>query len=90
MAVTDKTKRTMEIALVSKALADEMEALISSPAAPSEELSRNLRNAVADDQAHAELVAALENGTASLEKRSGDALSIALASKEAAQELFSF
>lgn len=86
--MTDRTKRHLTTALVSKALADEVEALLASPASASDELSRNLEIAMADKEAFAEVKSALETGAASLSKRSSDALSVALADKTASLELF--
>lgn len=86
--MTDSTKRALDVALVSVALADEMVAKIAAPAAISTELNRNLRNALCDDTATAEIKTAVETGLASLSKRSSDILAIALASKAASLELF--
>lgn len=86
--LTDRTKRHLTTALVSKALADEAEAVLDTPATLSTELSRNLEIALADQKAFAEIKTAMETGLASLSKRSSDALSIALADKTASLEMF--
>ena len=86
--LTDRTKRHLTTALVSKALADEAEAVLDTPAPLSTELSRNLENAMADKEAFAEMKTAMEAGAASLTKRSSDALSVALADKTASLGMF--
>ena len=86
--MTSKTKNALTVALTNKALADEVEALLASPAALSDKLANSLEIALADKKAYAEVKAALETGAASLSKRSSDTLAVALASKAASLELF--
>lgn len=93
MALSAKTRRHLETALVDDVLrskSDEVEALIASPTSMSDKLAKSLEIAIADDKAFAEIKTALETGLASLSKRSGDALSIALADESSAKELFVF
>jgi hypothetical protein len=82
------TKIALDVALVSVALANELEAKLAAPAAISADLERNLRIALCDDLATAEIKVAVAAGLASISKRSSDILAIALASKAASLDLF--
>ncbi len=87
--LTKRTRKALETMLVSSADASQFEALLLVPAAPSEDFKDRLEIAMADKKSAAEVANALENGLASLSKRSSDALAVALASKEASLEMFS-
>lgn len=88
--MSDLLNKSLETALVSSALRDEFLAKVAAPAVLSAELDEHLELALVDADAFAEVKNAVENGIASLSKRSGDILSIALASEAAAKELFTF
>jgi len=86
--MTDKTKRALTVALVDAELADEVETLQAAAAPISDKLDRHLEIALADLDAKAEVKAALEAGTTSVTRKTHRALAIAVASNEAALDLF--
>ena len=93
MALSARTRRHLETAFVddvSRSKADEVEALMASPTAMSDDLSQSLEIAMADDKAFAEVKSALETGLASLSERSGQVLEVALADEASAREIFTY
>lgn len=87
--LTKKTRKALETMMVSSADAAEFEATLLVPAALKDDFKQRLEIAMADKESAAEVANALENGLASLSKRSSDALAAALASNEASLEMFS-
>lgn len=75
--------------LVSSSDASGWEAVLLVPSTLKDDFKDRIEIAMADKEAAAEVINALENGLASLSKRSSDALAVALASKEASLEMFS-
>lgn len=86
--LTTKTKKALETMMVSKSDATAIKSLLLAPAALNEDFKARIEIAMADKESAAELTNALENGLASLSKRSSDVLSVALASKTASLEMF--